>query len=493
LEGLLVAITESAAGEAALARDAEGLATPSRRRIPIWLAILAASLPMFMATLDNLVVTSALPVLGEELSASVEQLQWFVNAYTLSFASLMLFAVAIGDRLGRRTIFLWGIGIFTVASALCAVSTDPWMLIAARAVQGAGAAALMPLSLTLLVGSVSARMRPLAIGIWGGISGLGVALGPLIGGAVIQGWSWDAIFWINVPVGIVTFPLVLLALPNSFGARLRADVVGVVLAGVGVLGVVYGIIRGNDAGWGSLEVLGSIVGGAVLIAAFIVWESRVSNPLLPLRLFRDRSFSVANVVGLVFSFGIFGSVFILIQFLQIVQGSSPLEAGVQTMPWTLAPMVIAPLAGLIAPRVGTRSLIFVGLLFQAIGVGWLAFTMAPDVGYGTLLPAFVFAGVGMGLVFAPSSTAVLANMTAEDNAKASGTNSTLREIGVALGIAVLTAIFTANGGVFTPTGYVDAAIPAIWVGAIALALAALISLALPAGRALRTLEVQTAR
>ncbi|MCS5733050.1 DHA2 family efflux MFS transporter permease subunit [Herbiconiux daphne] len=465
------------------AAKAEGAVGPApKRRIPIWLAVLAASLPMFMATLDNLVVTSALPVLGEQLSASVEQLQWFVNAYTLSFASLMLFAVALGDRLGRRTVFLWGIGIFTVASALCAVSTEPWMLIAARAVQGAGAAALMPLSLTLLVGSVSARMRPLAIGIWGGISGLGVALGPLIGGAVIQGWNWDAIFWLNVPVGIVTFPLVLLALPNSFGARLRADLVGVLLAGVGVLGVVYGIIRGNDAGWSSLEVLGSIIGGAVLLAAFVLWESRAANPLLPLRLFRDRSFSVANVVGLVFSFGIFGAIFILIQFLQIVQGKTPLEAGILTMPWTLAPMVIAPLAGFIVPRVGTRLLIVVGLSLQAIGVGWFAFTMTPDVAYGTLLPAFLFAGVGMGLVFAPSSTAVLVNMSPQDNAKASGTNSTLREIGVALGIAVLTAIFTANGGEFTPTGYVDAAIPAIWVGAAALLLAALTALLLPAGR-----------
>ncbi len=465
--------------------EPDALAAPSRRfrRIPVWLAVLAASVPMFMATLDNLVVTSALPVLGRELQASIEQLQWFVNAYTLSFATFMLLAVALGDRLGRRRVFLAGIIVFTVASALCAVSTEPWMLIGARALQGVGGAALMPLSLTLLVGSVSERMRPLAIGIWGGISGLGVALGPLIGGAVIEGWNWDAIFWLNVPVGILSVPLVLVALPNSFGARLRADLLGVALVGLGVLGVVYGIVRGNDAGWGSAEVLGTLIGGAALLVAFVAWERRVANPLLPLRLFRDRSFSVANVVGLVFSFGIFGSVFILIQFLQIVQGASPLEAGVQTMPWTLAPMIVAPLAGLIAPRVGTRLLIVVGLLFQAAGVGLLAFTMAADVTYGQLVPAFVLAGVGMGLVFAPSSTAVLANMTPQDNAKASGTNSTLREIGVALGIAVLTAVFTANGGTFTPDGYVGAAIPAIWVGAAALLLAALVALLLPAGRA----------
>jgi EmrB/QacA subfamily drug resistance transporter len=450
----------------------------------VWLAIVAASVPMFMATLDNLVVTSALPVLGRELDASIEQLQWFINAYTLSFAAFMLLAVALGDRLGRRSVFLAGIAVFTAASALCALAVDPGTLIAARAVQGAGAAALMPLSLTLLVGSVSARLRPLAIGVWGGISGLGVALGPLIGGAVIEGWNWDAIFWLNVPVGILSVPLVLIALPNSFGARLRADLVGVLLAGLGVLGVVYAIVRGNDAGWTSLEVLGSLIAGALLLAAFVLWERRVANPLLPLRLFRDRSFTVANIVGLVFSFGIFGAVFILIQYLQIVGGATPLEAGVMTMPWTLAPMVVAPLAGLVATRVGTRILIVAGLLLQSVGVGWLALTMSATLDYGQLVPAFVFAGVGMGLVFAPASTAVLANMTPADNAKASGTNSTLREIGVALGIAVLTAVFTGAGGSFTPTGYVDAAVPAIAVGAAALLLAALVALALPPGRML---------
>ncbi|HAM28274.1 MAG TPA: MFS transporter [Microbacteriaceae bacterium] len=456
--------------------------TNIRRRIPVWLAIIAASLPMFMATLDNLVMTSALPVIRTSLNAGIDELQWFVNAYTLSFATFMLMAVALGDRYGRRTVFLVGITIFTVSSALSALSTEPWMLIVTRAAQGVGAAALMPLSLTLLVGSVSARMRPLAIGIWGGISGLGVALGPLIGGAVVEGWNWQAIFWLNVPVGIVGIPLVLLALPNSFGARLRADVVGLVLVGVGVLGIVFGIVRGNDAGWSSIEVVGSLVGGALLLVAFVVWESRSGAPLLPLRLFRDRSFSVANVVGLTFSFGIFGSIFILIQFLQIVQGNSPLQAGVMTMPWTLAPMVIAPLAGLVAGRVGTRTLIVAGLLFQSTAIFWLATVMSADVEYVALLGPFIFAGVGMGLVFAPSSTAVLANIVDADRAKASGTNSTVREIGVALGIAALTAVFTGSGGELTPTGYVHAAIPAIAVGGVALLASALVALLLPAGR-----------
>jgi EmrB/QacA subfamily drug resistance transporter len=452
------------------------------RRIPVWLALVAASLPMFMATLDNLVVTSALPVIHEDLGAGVTELQWITNAYTLSFATLMLLFVSLGDRFGRRHLFVGGIVLFTLSSAAAALSTEPWMLVLARALQGAGSAAVMPLSLTLLVGSVSTRMRPLAIGIWGGISGLGVAFGPLVGGAVVEGWSWQAIFWLNVPLGILSVPLAIIALPNSFGARVRADVLGVILAGVGILGIVYGIVRGNDAGWTSAEVLVSLTGGAVLLALFLVRESRVPAPLLPLRLFRDRSFSISNAVGLTFSFGAFGSVFILIQFLQIVQSHSPLEAGALTMPWTVAPMVVAPLAGLIAPRVGTRILIVAGLASLTIGIAWLAATMSPDATYPSMLPGFIFAGLGMGLVFAPSSTAVLVNMAPDDHAKASGTNSTLREIGVALGIAVLTAVFTGAGGQLTPTGYVDAAVPAVYVGAAALALATVIALFLPAGR-----------
>jgi EmrB/QacA subfamily drug resistance transporter len=451
------------------------------RRVPLWLAIIAASLPMFMATLDNLVVTSALPVIARDLTASIEDLQWVVNAYTLTFATMMLMAVALGDRFGRRRIFLAGIVVFTVASALSALATEPWMLIAARAVQGVGAAALMPLSLTLLAGTVSERLRPAAIGIWGGIAGLGVALGPLIGGAVVQGWNWQAIFWLNVPLGIISVPLVLLALPNSFGERVRADVVGLLLAGLGLLGLVYGIVRGNPVGWDSFEVVGSLVAGGVLLVAFVIWESRTPAPLLPLRLFRDRSFTVANLVGITFSFGIFGAIFILIQFLQVVQGHTPLEAGVLTMPWTLAPMVVAPLTGLLSPRTGTRLPIFIGLVFLTGAMLWIALTLSATEPYSEMWPAFAVAGIGMGLVFAPSSTAVLANMVPADHAKASGTNSTLREIGVALGVAVLTAVFTGAGGTLTPTGYVDAAIPAVFVGAGVLGLAALISLALPSG------------
>ena len=459
---------------------------PAARRIPFALALLATGIPMFMATLDNLVMTTALPVLHTQLHASVEELQWFVNAYTLVFASLILFAVALGDRFGRRTVFVAGIAIFTLASAAAAFATDPTQLIIARAVQGLGGAGIMPLSLSLLAGSVEPKRRPLAIGIWGGIAGLGVAAGPLIGGAVINGWNWQGIFWINVPVGLIAIPIILAVLPNAFGARVRADVIGVLLAGLGVLGLVFGIVRGNPAGWDSAEVVGSLIAGAVLLAAFIVWELRHDAPLLPLRLFRDRSFSIANLVGFGFSFGMFGAVFILIQFLQIVQGHTALEAAVLTTPWTMAPMVVAPLAGIFAGRIGTRTLIVAGLLFQSAGLFWLAISMSATVPYTTMLPAFISAGIGMGLVFAPSSTAVLANMRPEDSAKASGTNSTVREIGVALGIAVLTAVFTGAGGQLTPTGYVDAAIPAVFVGAVVVLATAVVGLFLPAGKLPRT-------
>jgi EmrB/QacA subfamily drug resistance transporter len=453
-----------------------------RRRIPVWLAIVAASIPMFMASLDNLVMTNALPVIHEDLGATVEQLQWFVNAYTLSFATFILMSVALGDRFGRRTVFAIGIAVFTLASVAAGFSSTPGELIAARAVQGVGGAALMPLSLTLLAGSVAPRLRPLAIGIWGGVAGLGVALGPLIGGSVVQGWNWQAIFWINVPVGIISVPLALIALPNSFGARVRADIVGLVLVGLGVLGIVFGIVRGNDAGWHSAQVLTALIGGGILLLAFLWWENRTSAPLLPLRLFRDRSFSIANVVGFGFSFGMFGAVFILIQFLQVVKGASPLDAAIQTTPWTMAPMIVAPLAGLIAPRVGTRVLITTGLAFQSIALFWLGLTMSATVSYTTMLYPFILAGIGMGLVFAPSSTAVLATMKEQDRAKASGVNSTLREIGVALGVAVLTAVFTGANGQLTPTGYVGAAIPAVLVGASVVGVTTLFSLLLPSGR-----------
>jgi EmrB/QacA subfamily drug resistance transporter len=439
---------------------------------------------MFMATLDNLVMTNALPVLHAELGASVEELQWFVNAYTLSFASFILIASALGDRLGRRSVFLAGIAVFGIGSVLAALSVDPAQLIAARALQGLGGAGVLPLSLALISGGVAPERRPLAIGIWGGVSGLGVAVGPLIGGAVMEGWNWQAIFWINVPVALVAIPLAWWALGNDFGLRARIDVLGAVLAGVGVLALVHAIVRGNDDGWGSAGVVAEIAVGSALLIAFLVWQTRAKAPLVPLRLFRDRAFSVTNVVGFAFSFGTFGAVFILIQYMQVVQGSTPWEAALQTTPWTLAPMFVAPLAGIITPRVGTRVLMVAGLLLQGIALGWIGMLLSADLDYARLVAPFIMAGVGMGLVFAPSATALLATLGVIDHAKASGVNSTVREIGVALGTAVMTAVFVGAGGELRPDLYVDAARPAVFVGAAVLLVATVIALWLPAGRSL---------
>jgi EmrB/QacA subfamily drug resistance transporter len=454
----------------------------SRRAVPVGLALAAASLPMFMSTLDNLVMTSALPVIQRALSASVEQLQWMMNSYTLAFATLMLPAATLGDRWGRRRVFLLGIMTFTVASMGSAMSTTTGALIAARALQGVGAAAIMPLSLTLLAGAVPASRRAMAIGVWGGVSGLGVALGPVIGGAVVDGFSWQAIFWLNVPVAVVAIPLILRALPESHGRRQPLDFLGLALVGVGVLAAIWGIVRAGDLGWGSVPVTGALLAGVTLIGAFIRHEGRTAYPLVPLRLFRSRSFSVANVASLAFTVGMFGAVFLLAQYLQIVDGYTPLQAGIRTLPWTAAPMIVAPIAGLLAPRVGVRVLLGSGLTLQALGLAWLALVAGASTPYTDLVPGFVMAGIGMGLTFAPSATAVLADMAPADHATASSTNSTIREIGVALGVAVLVAVFRANGGALTPDGYNAGLRVAIFTGAAVVALGALSTIGLPRTR-----------
>ena len=450
----------------------------SQRR-PAWLVILALSFPMFMASLDNLVVTNALPVIGADLHASIEQLTWTVNAYTLTFASCILMSSALADRFGRRRIFLSGIFIFTAASAWCGVSSDINTLIIARAIQGFGASAIVPLSLALISTSVPERMRAAAIGIWGGVSGLGIAVGPLIGGAVVEGMNWHSIFWLNVPISVICMALIWYTIDESYGRPQPLDFLGLILAGVGLFGLTYSIVRGNDAGWTSAEVLTGLIGGVALIVIFIWWESHAASPLLPLRLFSNRSFSMANIVGFLFFFGIFGAIFILIQFLQVVQGANPLEAGLMTMPWTLAPLVVSPLTGLLTSRIGTRPVIVVGMALMSIGLLWSGIILDPSVEYIHFVPPFMAAGVGMSLVFAPIAAATLQGMAPEDRATASGTNMTVRQVGVALGVATLTAIFTALNGVLSPTGFTDAASPAILTGAAVMMLGTFAAFFLP--------------
>ena len=450
-----------------------------RRRAPLWLAILATSLPMFMATLDNLVLTSALPVIQGDLGSSTGQLAWFLNSYTLVFATFMLPAATLGDRIGRRRVMLAGITLFTAASMAAALSTSSGALIVARAFQGLGAAAVMPLSLTLLAAAVPPAMRSAAIGIWGGVSGLGVALGPVIGGAVVEGVSWQAIVWLNVPVALVALPLLFLAVDESKGAWQKLDLRGTLLLGGAVFLGIWGIVHGNDDGWTSPVVLGSLVGAVLLVPAYVVHARGLAHAVLPLRLFASRGFSVANVIGLFFTLGMFGAVFLLSQYLQIVQGYTPLEAGIRTLPWTAAPMVVAPIAGLLAPRTGLRPLLLTGLVLQAGSLVWLASLAEGIAPYSSFIPALAMAGVGMGLTFAPSATAVLDGLPESDFAVASSANSTIREFGVALGIALLVAVFEGNGGELTPVGYDGAIGPALLTGAAAVGIAVVAALFAP--------------
>src|SRR6185503_15382669 len=284
------------------------MSSPSRIR-PLW-TFAIVSVALFMVVLDNLVVTTALPSIRAELGGGLQALEWTVNAYTLTFAVLLLTGAALGDRFGRRRMFVIGLGIFTAASALAALAPSTDALIAARALQGAGAAIVTPLTLTLLSTAFAPEKRGLAIGAWSGISGLGVALGPLVGGAVVDGISWHWIFWINVPVGIAVIPFAATKLAESHGPARQLDLPGVGLASAGLLGIVYGIVRGSELGWTSTTVLGSLIAGAALVAVFLAWEARTEHPMLPLRFFRSRGFASVNLVSLSMYFGVFGSIFL---------------------------------------------------------------------------------------------------------------------------------------------------------------------------------------
>jgi EmrB/QacA subfamily drug resistance transporter len=451
----------------------------SRATRPLAAVLAAVGIPTFMVTLDNLVVSTALPVIRTELGASIADLQWFVNAYTLPFAAFLLTAAALGDRIGRRRMFLAGITVFTLASAAAALATAPWQLTAARAVQGLGGAAVAPLALTLLAQAVPDRMRTAAVGIWGGISGLGIAVGPVVGGAVVEGLDWHWIFWLNVPVGVVAVILAATVLGESRGGARRLDPLGLLLSAAGMLLLIWGVVDGPDHGWTSARVLTMLISGGALIAAFIAWQARNRTPMLPLNLFRSRGFSLVNIVTMTFSAGAFGAVFLLAQFFQVVQGLSPLDSGLRTLPWTMAPMVVAPLAGIFGDRVGQRNLIFAGQALLAGAILWIGLATNADVSYSDLVVAFVMAGVGMGLTFAPISTMALASVTEQQRGVASGANNTIREVGVASGVAALASIFSSYGGYATHDTFVDGLVPAVLVGAAIVAAGAVVAVWLP--------------
>src|SRR5580765_7184063 len=444
----------------------------------MWWTFAITSLALFMVTLDNLVVTTALPVIREDLNSGLSGLEWTVNAYTLTFAVFLLTGAALGDRFGRRRMFAIGLGVFTLASAAAALAPSIGTLDAARAVQGLGGAIVMPLTLTILSAAVPPARRGLALGAWGGISGLAVAIGPLVGGAVVSGISWHWIFWLNVPIGLVLAPLALSRLKESYGPASRLDLPGVALASGGLFGIVWGLVRGNSVGWGSPEILGALVGGALVLAAFVAWELRTEAPMLPMRFFKNRTFTLANISSLLMFFGMFGSIFLLAQFFQTVQGYSPLQSGLRILPWTAMPMIVAPIAGALSDRVGGHRLMGLGLALQAIGLAWIAAVSTPSTPYADLVLPFTLSGVGMGLFFAPVANVVLSTVRHEEEGQASGANGAIRELGGVLGVAVLASIFAHYGGYETTTSFTDGMTPAVWIGAIVVALGAVAAFAI---------------
>jgi EmrB/QacA subfamily drug resistance transporter len=406
-----------------------------------WWTFAIVCMALFMAMLDNLVVLTALPSIRRALHAGVSDLEWTVNAYTLTFAVLMMTGAALGDRFGRKRILLLGVLIFSVGSAAAAVSSSAGQLEIARAVQGLGSAFLTPLTLTMLTRVFPAEQRAAAIGLWAGVSGLGLAIGPLVGGLIINGLAWNAIFWINVPLGVVLLVLGVFRLDESFGDRQPLDVPGLVLASGGLFALTFALVRGNALGWGSESVIFAFAAGAVLLGAFVVREKTAAAPMMDLSLFQARGFSVANISGFLMSAGMFGSIFLLTLYIQQVLGASPLRAGLETLPWTGTIMLVAPLAGVLAGRIGARPVVTTGLTLQGGALVWIAQVAGWTTPYSHLVVPFILGGIGMGLTFAPLSESVMGAVRHNRQGQASGSYNAIRELGGVFGVAILGAVF----------------------------------------------------
>jgi EmrB/QacA subfamily drug resistance transporter len=443
-----------------------------------WIVALTA-LGSLMAALDTLVVATALSTIRTDLGASVEGLEWTVNAYNLSFAVLLLTGAALGDRYGRRRFYAVGLALFTAASAACALAPDVGWLIAARAAQGAGAALLMPLGLALLSGAFPPERRGAAIGIFSAITGISVAAGPLVGGVVVEGLSWEWIFWVNVPIGLAAIPLVLTRMDERRGPDPALDLPGLALVTGGAFGLVWGLVRGNLAGWDAPEVILSLALGAALTAGFLAWEVRAAAPMLPLRLFRSRGFSAGNA-AIFFTFAsLFGCVFFYAQLLQTTLGYGPLDAGLRLIPWTATFITVAPLAGALADRIGERPLMVAGLSLQAAGSAWLALVAAPGMEYSAVLGPFVVGGIGVSMAIPAAQSSVVGSAADAVIGKAAGANSMMRELGGVFGVALCVAVFAGAGSYASVTAFTDGFSAAIGVAAGLAAAGALAALALP--------------
>jgi EmrB/QacA subfamily drug resistance transporter len=437
------------------------------------------SVASFMVALDGTVVTTALTRIRADLGASLAELEWTINAYALSFAVLLMAGAAIGDRVGRRRMFVTGIAVFTASSAACALAPGMGWLIAARTVQGAGAALVMPLAMALLSAAFAPEQRARALGIFSGVTGLAVLAGPVVGGAIAQGLAWQWIFWLNVPVGVTAIVVVRARIEESFGARTAIDVVGVALITGAALGVAWGLVRGNGAGWDSAEVLASLSAGALLTVAFVAWELRARQPMLPMRFFASRAFASGNAVGFFLYGALYGAIFFVAQFLQIGQGYGPLSTGLRMLPWTATLFVVAPIAGARINRIGERPLVVAGLLLQAIGMGWIALIAAPDVAYAALIAPMALAGAGVSMAMPAAQSAVMRSVAREEVGKAAGTFNMLRFLGGAFAIAVVSAVFAGSGSYASAGSFSDGFAAAIGVCSGLSLLGAIAATALP--------------
>jgi EmrB/QacA subfamily drug resistance transporter len=446
-----------------------------------WVVVLTA-IGSLMAAIDTLVVSTALNTIRIDLHATVEQLEWTVNAYNLSFAVLMITGAALGDRFGRRRLYAAGLGLFAAASAVSALAPNVGVLIASRAVQGAGSALIAPLGLALLTKAFPPEKRGAAIGMFSAITGVAVASGPLVGGAIVQGLAWQWIFWINVPIGLLSIPFVLTKIDESHGPDTGLDIRGLALITAGAFGLVWGLVRGNQVGWSSVEVIGALIAGAALVVGFVAWERRAREPMLPMRFFRDRAFSAGNAAIYLTFASLFSAVFFYAQLLQTGLGYDALGTGLRLMPWTATFITVAPIAGALADKIGERPLMVAGLTLQAAGMAWLALIAEPGMAYSQMLAPFIVAGIGVSMAIPAAQNSVVGSAAADAIGKAAGANSMMRELGGVFGIAVTVAVFGGAGGYASASQFVDGFGPAIGVAAGLSLLGAIVGLALPRRR-----------
>jgi EmrB/QacA subfamily drug resistance transporter len=406
-----------------------------------WWTLIAVSVAIFMLLLDITVVNVALPDIQRSLHSSFQDLQWVVNAYSLTLAAFLLTAGALADLLGRRRVFVTGLIIFTASSAACGFASSPLALNLARAVQGTGGAMMFATSLALIAQAFRGKDRGVAFGVFGGVIGAAVAVGPVVGGVITSGIGWEWIFFVNVPIGVAAVFLTLSQVADSRDPNARGvDWIGLVTFSGSLFLLVFALIQGNEKGWGSTRIVGYLVGAVVLFALFLIAEHRQERPMLDLTLFRRPAFAGASIVAFAVSASMFSMFLYLTLYIQDVLGYDPLQAGLRFLPVTLLSFVVAPIAGRLSVRVPVRLLLGAGLLL--VSGGLLAMT-AVDAGSGwsTLIPGFVLAGAGVGLINPPLASTAIGVVHHSRSGMASGINNTFRQVGIATGIAGLGAVF----------------------------------------------------